>query len=871
MSDISESDTDTVVMEETPAVAGPSKSPAPSTSNELTPAESIALMKAHFDAKFDELTNSFAHSKPKEKEKEKFKFSNKSNKLQSEFNDGLLDSVVALKDMVLKRGSRKRQLDCLMDLESRLHKRNKLIKIADTSVAGWGTVAQYEAERIGSDSEDERKIKAAEKKALDKMKDRRDRRTTGKRRDYTSKNSTRAAPYNKAKPTDVCLRCNKTGHWKRDCFVKLAEGKEKERYEKNFAFIKTPNVKGKVKEKLEFWEHGLNANSVVLDTIKQGHKLQFDKLPQSKKFKNNSSAFKNHNFVESEIANLLHSKRVLEVEKAPFVVNPLTVAENPDGSLRLILDLRYVNEHLVNEYVRYDDWRVFGEYLEKDAWCFKFDLKSGYHHFDIHADYYQYLGFSWVIDGIERFFVFTVLVFGLSSAARIFTKMLRPLSTYFRNLGIKIAFYLDDGAGAAKTELLAEQDSRVVLDTLNKAGLMVNYEKSVWDPVQRMTWLGITVDTITGIYSITDKRINKCISHLNSILMCPLVSARKLAKVVGCLVSMHFVFGDIVSLRTRAMNSVIASLPTWDTKVNIKNCTLTTNEIYFWLENITKLNSRDMYKIEPVYDYVVHSDASDNAVGVIVNDIKCHRNLNNKEKEQSSTARELMAVLHGLDNLKTLFHAKSILWNVDNYAATFIVRKGSSKQHLQDVAIRLHEICMADSILLNVQWIPREFNCTADLLSKYIDIDNWEVTDRVFESLNDMWGPFTIDRFANARNTKVARFNSRFFELGSLGVDAFQFDWGGENNYIVPPVSMISRAINKCVRDRARGMLITPLWKSADFWPLLKNGTDWAKFVLETRVFAFHKTVQDWGIQDLSWTKLGGPNTKILALKFQCC
>ena len=661
MSD-SASETDTIVMEEPPAVAEPTNPTDASTSLDLTPAETITLMKAHFDAKFEELNKSIAQ-KPKEKEKQKFKYKNKSNELQSEFNNDLLDSIGDLKDLVLKRGSRKRQLDCLMYLESKLNKRNKLIKIADTSVAGWRTVAQYEAERIGSDSEDERKIKAAEKRAIEQTKEKRDRAgPSSKRISRTTPNRNgRSGTFNKAKPTDICLRCHKKGHWKRDCYVKLPEGKEKERYETNFNLIKTPNVKGRVKEKIDFWEHELKANTVVIDTIAEGHKLQFNTIPQSKQFKNNSSAFKNKHFVESEIANLLQSKRILEVEKVPFVVIPLTVANNTDGSLRLILDLWYINEHLVDEYVRYDDWRVFGEYLDKDAWCFKFDLKSGYHHFDIHADFYQYLGFSWVIDGMKRFFVFTVLVFGLSSAARIFTKMLRPLSTYFRKKGIKIAFYLDDGAGTAKTEIKAKQDSKAVLDTLEKAGLMVNFEKSVWDPVQKLTWLGITVDTITGIYSITEKRINKCISHLHSILMFPLVSARKLAKVVGCLVSMHFVFGDIVSLRTRAMNSVIASLPTWDTKVNIKHCTLTTNEIKFWLDNIQQLNYRTMFKIDPVYDYVVHSDASDGAVGIIVNDIKCHRNLNDKEKEQSSTARELIAVLHGLKNFKTMFNSKTIL------------------------------------------------------------------------------------------------------------------------------------------------------------------------------------------------------------------
>ena len=38
-----------------------------------------------------------------------------------------------------------------------------------------------------------------------------------------------------------------------------------------------------------------------------------------------------------------------------------------------------------------------------------------------------YLGFSWKIDNIVKFFVFTVLPFGLSTSPFVFTKLVRPL------------------------------------------------------------------------------------------------------------------------------------------------------------------------------------------------------------------------------------------------------------------------------------------------------------------------------------------------------------------------------------------------------------------------------------------------------------
>jgi hypothetical protein len=50
----------------------------------------------------------------------------------------------------------------------------------------------------------------------------------------------------------------------------------------------------------------------------------------------------------------------------------------------------------------------------------------------------------------KRYFVFTVLPFGLKSSAYIFTKLLRPLVAYSRRQSIKVVLYLDDGFGFAE-------------------------------------------------------------------------------------------------------------------------------------------------------------------------------------------------------------------------------------------------------------------------------------------------------------------------------------------------------------------------------------------------------------------------------------
>ena len=69
---------------------------------------------------------------------------------------------------------------------------------------------------------------------------------------------------------------------------------------------------------------------------------------------------------------------------------------------------------------------------------FSFDLKSGYHHVEICKGHQTYLGFSWKLPFLIRgkFYVFTVLPFGLSSAPHVFTKLVKPLEKPWRYQGI---------------------------------------------------------------------------------------------------------------------------------------------------------------------------------------------------------------------------------------------------------------------------------------------------------------------------------------------------------------------------------------------------------------------------------------------------
>ena len=138
--------------------------------------------------------------------------------------------------------------------------------------------------------------------------------------------------------------------------------------------------------------------------------------------------------MDQAIHELVFSGRICVVAQKHLVVNPLSVAIQPCGKKRLILDLRHVNKCLVKQRVKYEDWKFALAYFAKGSYMFSFDLKSGYHHVEISQDYQTYLGFSWKASdsGDEIFYVFTVLPFGLSTAPYVFTKLLKPLEKHWR-------------------------------------------------------------------------------------------------------------------------------------------------------------------------------------------------------------------------------------------------------------------------------------------------------------------------------------------------------------------------------------------------------------------------------------------------------
>ena len=156
-----------------------------------------------------------------------------------------------------------------------------------------------------------------------------------------------------------------------------------------------------------------------------------------------------------------------------------------------------------------------------------------------------------------RYFVFTVLPFGLSVAPYCFAKIVRASVKCWRSNGIKIVVFNDDGAGAEENFQKASSSSKLVKQTLVDSGFLPNEEKSIWYPVQSLEWLGNVVQTVNYVIATTEKRSKGSIAKILTGL--PYTTPRKLALVARKIVSASYVLGNISSLMTRSVHYLIAT------------------------------------------------------------------------------------------------------------------------------------------------------------------------------------------------------------------------------------------------------------------------------------------------------------------------
>ncbi len=160
------------------------------------------------------------------------------------------------------------------------------------------------------------------------------------------------------------------------------------------------------------------------------------------------------------------------------------------------------------------------------------------------------------------------------------------------------------------------------------------------------------------------------------------------------------------------------------------------------------------------------------------------------------------------------------------------------KENLNPLATNIRKICEENNIQLQVTWVRRNLNKIADKLSRFVDLDDWGIKQEVCMQLQADWNCHcTVDRFASSENRKLLRYNSKFADTDSEGIDAFAQSWTAELNWTVPPPHLIPQVIKQIEKQHARGILIIPNWCSSRYWPFIFTSTGRLRCIQRQKLF----------------------------------
>ena len=194
---------------------------------------------------------------------------------------------------------------------------------------------------------------------------------------------------------------------------------------------------------------------------------------------------------------------------------------------------------------------------------------------------------------------------------------------------------------------------------------------------------------------------------------------RGLAQVADFINSLYLAVGPIAGLFTRQIHLIIKACSRWDCSFSISAPWL--EELRFWFSNIEAFNG---YRIQPKFfpSAVIFCDASDYAFGgfqIRLNDQPVSGMFTPSESRKNSTFREFKAIYNVIKAPVVSLRHKKVKVFTDNKNTSRIVSTGSPKQHLQSLAIDIFQLFLENDIQIDAQWIPREANSRADLLSRF--------------------------------------------------------------------------------------------------------------------------------------------------------
>jgi hypothetical protein len=258
------------------------------------------------------------------------------------------------------------------------------------------------------------------------------------------------------------------------------------------------------------------------------------RFPHLIQFANHQSFYDKGGFSSDQVVKLVEAGAagIWSDREEPEIIHPMGVADSA-GRDRLILNGRYLNLFLEALPFKYEKLRDILGFTKERSFMASWDLKSGYFHVPIHPAFWKYFCFK--VGGVV--FHFKVLPFGFAQACYVLSKLMQEPIFELRKLGIPMSSYIDDAYTVAATFNRCVRQSSLSALFIGALGAFLGLPKCHLNPEQLPKWLGFLINTLEQDFKVEANKLEKLKEILQEVLNNPGISARRLARLAGKLIS----------------------------------------------------------------------------------------------------------------------------------------------------------------------------------------------------------------------------------------------------------------------------------------------------------------------------------------------
>ena len=482
-----------------------------------------------------------------------------------------------------------------------------------------------------------------------------------------------------------------------------------------------------ISSKLEHWQSELKCDkdrTFLLNGIENGFRITQEGSKTAVNMRNHKSAYQYREEVETELIDQIQKGHYVIASEKPTIVSALAAIPKEDGSVRLIHDGSRpaglaMNDYSLPESVKFQTLSDACELAKPGYYCAKVDLQAAYRSVCIHPDDYSATGIKWAFqENSEPTYLFdTRLPFGSNVGPSIFHRLSQSVRRCMLRKGMAgIIAYIDDFLITAATKYECNRKLLQLIRLLRELGFNISWKKVV-GPTQKITFLGVDIDTRDSTLSLGEDKLGQLHQRLLSFQNKRRASKQQLQSLAGSLNwACQAVRGGKFFLR-RILDTI---KPLQQQRHKALLTTEFKADLGWWLSFLRVFNGTaffDRCSREHVFVDACNLAAGafhkgDWAYSVFQQDIPAASDLHINYKEVCAV---VMAVQRWADQ----WRGKTVIVHTDSTVTKAIINKGRSKNVYVNCLLRkMAWECAKRDCKLIARHVPGSLNIFADTISR---------------------------------------------------------------------------------------------------------------------------------------------------------